>query len=342
MIDLRSDTVTRPDEAMRKAIAAAEVGDDVFGEDPTVRRLEETVAGLLGKESALYVPSGVMANQVAIKAHTRPGDEIIVEERSHILLYETGAAPVISGVTMRTVRGERGLFTPDQVKAVVRGEDTHVAPVSLVCMENTHNKAGGCVLPRGDMQKVYEGAHELGLRVHLDGARIWNAATALDVDPAAIAEFSDSVTVSFSKGLGAPIGSAIAGPREFIHTCRRIRKMLGGGMRQAGIIAAGALYALENNRRRLDEDHRAAHDFAATVAQKSSLSIDLDGVQTNIVIMDVSSTGMQAEKIADAMEHKGVLFTTMDSSLLRAVTHRDVTYEQVQEAALRLVQAYPA
>lgn len=327
---------------MRAAMASAEVGDDVFGEDPTVRLLEETVAALLGKKAALFVPSGVMANQISIKAHTRPGDEIIVEEQAHILLYESGAAPVISGVQVRTVHGEKGMFTPEQVRSVVRGADAHVAPVRLVCLENTHNKAGGCVLPLEGMKRVYDGAHELGLQVHLDGARLWNASSASDVPLDRIAQYADSVSVCFSKGLGAPVGSAVAGPRDFVAMCRRVRKMLGGGMRQAGIVAAGALYAVEHNRDRLKDDHTSAAAFAATVARDSTLRIDLDAVQTNIVIMDVRQTGLSADEVASRMKQKGVLFTTMDANSLRAVTHMDVSFEQAQTAAELLSTTYPA
>ncbi len=341
MIDLRSDTVTRPGDKMRSVMASAEVGDDVFGEDPTVRKLESRTAEMLGKEAALFVPSGVMANQISIKAHTLPGDEIIAEEQAHILLYESGAAPVISGIQVRPVKGVRGMFTPEDVRAIVRAEDQHVAPVRLVCMENTHNKAGGTVLPLDGMRRIHEVARELGLRTHLDGARIWNAAVSLGVDPSAIAQHADSVSVCFSKGLGAPVGSAIAGTRDFVRTCRRIRKMLGGGMRQVGIIAAGALYALEHNRARMSDDHTAAIDFARTVGGKSALSIDLASVQTNIVIMDVRMTGRTADDVAAHMKEKGVLFTTMGPHSLRAVTHLDVRYEDVQTAAGLLVESYP-
>jgi len=341
MIDLRSDTVTRPGKAMRAAMAEAEVGDDVFGEDPTVKKLEEATAGILGKEAALFVPTGVMANQVSIKAHTRSGEEVIVEERAHILLYESGAAPVISGVQLRTLRGEGGMFTADQVRSLLRHEDAHVAPITLVCMENTHNKAGGRVLPIAGMNAIREVSHEAGLAVHVDGARLWNAAVALGVSPMDIASQADSVSVCFSKGLGAPVGSAIAGTREFITRCRRIRKMMGGGMRQVGILAAGALYALEHHIDRLAEDHLAAREFADIVAAGSRLRIDSQSVQTNIVIMDVSETGQTAEAVAAEMERVGVRCTTMDSRSLRAVTHLDVRREDVRKAAELLAKTYP-
>ena len=342
MIDLRSDTITVPGPEMRQAMASAKVGDDVFGEDPTVHELEETTAGLLGKQAALFVPSGVMANQTAIKAQTSAGDEVVVEETSHILLYESGAAPVLSGVQLRTVKGENGLVRPSQVEYLLRGEDVHVAPVRLICLENTHNKAGGRVLPLDGIRGLSEFAQKNELRLHMDGARLWNAAVALGVRPAEIARYVDSVAVCFSKGLGAPVGSAIAGPEPFIRRCRKIRKMLGGGMRQAGIIAAGALYAVRHQYERLREDHDHARAFAGIIAERSCLLVDLSSVQTNIVIMDVSPTGLSTAEIISRMQEKGVRFTSMDGSLLRAVTHCDVSKSDVLAAAELLAGEFPS
>ena len=321
LIDLRSDTVTRPTTAMREAMARAEVGDDVFGEDPTVQLLEQTVADLLGKEAALFVPSGTMANQIAILAQSRPGDEIIVSEGAHCAWYESGAAAALSGVQPVSV-GTGGLFTADELERAVKPTFDWYARTSMVALENTHNRGGGRVWPMAQLRQVAERGHALGLRVHLDGARVWNAAAALGIEPAEIAAPFDSVACCFSKGLGAPVGSAICSSRELIVSARRFRKRLGGGMRQAGILAAGALHALGHHRARLAEDHDNARELAKLLAQVPSVRVDLQSVETNIVMVDIP--GENAQRIADAARQHGVLVAVFGPERLRLVTHLDV------------------
>ncbi len=339
-IDLRSDTVTKPSAAMRQAMMTAEVGDDVFGEDPTVNRLQEKVAELLGKEAALFVPSGVMSNQVGIKCHTQPGEEIIVESHSHIFLYETGAAPVISSVQLHTVKGERGILSAEQIRGAIRSADYHLPRTALVCLENTHNKAGGTIYPFDEIKKISTLCRERGIAFHLDGARLWNASVASGVSPNHIAAPFETVTVCFSKGLGAPVGSALVGTKATIARARKYRKMLGGGMRQAGILAAGALYALDHNLERLKEDHEKAKTFARIVASVHGFSVDPDSVQTNIVIIDITQTGKSADEIIAYLQTRGVLLTEMGSSLIRAVTHLDVSAHQVVDAAEIVVKSF--
>jgi threonine aldolase len=264
-IDLRSDTITVPTPAMREAMAAAEVGDDMFGEDPTVAKLEARVAELLGKEAAMFAPSGTMVNQLALRAHTEPGDEVILDGNAHIYYYEGGAPAALAGVMCRCLPGVRGIFTAADLEAVLRPADQHFAPTRLVCLENTHNRGGGKIWPQELVREIGTLTRERGIRLHLDGARLWNAAVARGISERELAAEFDSVAVCFSKGLGAPVGSALCGSREFIQRARRFRKMFGGGMRQAGIIAAGALHALEHHRGRLAEDHanaRVARDRA--------------------------------------------------------------------------------
>ncbi len=285
MIDLRSDTVTRPTPAMRRAMAEAEVGDDVLGDDPTVAAL----AQILGKESAVYMPSGTMTNQVAVRTWTEPGDEIIIEAGAHTYFFESGGPAALSGVMCRLIQGERGLFTADQVRAVLRPANEHFPRTRLVCVENTHNRGGGTVWPLRQVAEVAAVAREAGLKVHLDGARLWNASVAAGVPEKDYAAHFDSASVCFSKGLGAPVGSALAGTREFIARARRFRKMFGGGMRQAGIIAAGALYALEHHRERLAEDHANARRLAEGLAGLAGIEIDPATVETNIVVFLVTS-----------------------------------------------------
>ena len=332
-IDLRSDTVTRPSQEMRSAMAAAEVGDDVFGEDPSVNLLQERVARLLGKEAALFVPSGVMANQLAIKSQTQPGDEIIVEEASHIFNYETAAPALISNVQLHTLHGERGILTLAQISPAVRSKDYHQPRTSLLCLENTHNRAGGTVYPIDEIKLLRKFTGEQGIAMHLDGARIWNAWIASGVHPKVYAKYFDTVSVCFSKGLGAPVGSAVAGSREAIQKARKFRKMLGGGMRQAGVVAAGALYALEHNIDRLREDHEKAQVFAQKVSGVRGFHIDMPSVQTNIVIIDISKTGKKPGFILERLKSKKVLLTEMTDAKIRAVMHLDVSNAQVEEAA---------
>ena len=329
MIDLRSDTVTRPTPAMRRAMAEAEVGDDVLGDDPTVAALERRTAQILGKETAVYMPSGTMTNQVAVRTWTEPGDEIIIEAGAHTYFFESGGPAALSGVMCRLIQGERGLFTADQVRAVLRPANEHFPRTRLLCVENTHNRGGGTVWPIRQVAEVAAVAREAGLRVHLDGARLWNASVAAGVPEKDYAAHFDSVSVCFSKGLGAPVGSALAGTREFIARARRFRKMFGGGMRQAGIIAAGALYALEHHRERLAEDHANARRLAEGLAGLAGIEIDPATVETNIVVFLVK--GMPAPRLIERMGKVGVLMLARDSTSIRAVTNLDVTRAQIEE-----------
>jgi threonine aldolase len=332
-IDLRSDTITKPSPAMREAMARAEVGDDVFGEDPTVNRLQETVAALLGKEAALYVPSGTMGNQTCIKVHTRPGDEVVVERGSHVFNYETGGAAFLSGVQLHLLDGVRGVLTADQIRKVIRPRVYYMPVTSLICLENTHNRAGGTIYPLEVIRGIRELATASSIAMHLDGARLWNACAATGIAPARYAEHFDSVSVCFSKGLGAPLGSAIAGSAAFIAEARRYRKIFGGGMRQAGIPAAACLYALEHNRERLGEDHEKAAVLARELAQIKGVEIDLEGVQSNIVIAGVEGLGVSAEDVLARLRARGVYLTPGNWQSIRAVTHLDVSMEQVRRAA---------
>jgi len=332
-IDLRSDTVTKPSPEMRKAMEAAEVGDDVFGEDPTVNRLQERVAEMLGKEAALFVPSGVMANQLAIKSQTLPGDEIIVEEGSHIFNYETAAPAMISHVQIHTLQGTRGMLSVDQIRSAVRSKDYHQPRTSLICLENTHNRAGGTILSLDGIERICSFAREQGILMHLDGARIWNAWMATGIHPREYAKNFDTVSVCFSKGLGAPVGSAIAGSTATLERARRFRKVLGGGMRQAGIIAAGAMYALEHNIERLQEDHEKAKVFAKEISSIKGFEVDVLSVQTNIVIVDISKTGRTASDVLSALKSRKILLTHMGNTIIRAVMHMDVPMEAVRSAA---------
>ena len=329
MIDLRSDTVTRPTPEMRRVMAEAEVGDDVLGDDPTVRRLEARVSDLLGKEAAVYMPSGTMTNQVAIRTWTEPGDEIILEADGHSYFYESGGPAALAGVMCRLIRGERGLFTADQVRAVLRPANEHFPRTKLVAVENPPPGGGGTVWPPA---RVAGGAHpprQAGLKMHLDGARLWNAAVASGISESVYASHFDSVSVCFSKGLGAPIGSALAGGVEFISRARRFRKMFGGGTRQAGIVAAGALYALDHHRQRLAEDHAGAKRLAEGIAGLDGIEIDPATVETNIVIFGV--TAMPAAELVARLGAADVLVLARDAESIRAVTNLDVTADQIEQ-----------
>jgi threonine aldolase len=329
-IDLRSDTVTLPTPAMRTAIAQAEVGDDVFGEDPTVRRLEAATAAVLGKEAALFVPSGTMANQVAIRTHTEPGDELLVEANAHIYYYEAGAPAALSGVLCRCLSGRRGQFDGADVEAALRPADPHFPRTRLVCIENTHNRGGGSVWPLDRILEVAAVAKAHSLRLHLDGARLWNAAAATGVSESAYAAPFDSVTVCFSKGLGAPVGSALAGSAALIERARRFRKMFGGGMRQAGILAAAALHALEHHRTRLAEDHSNARALAAGLRQLPGIDLDPDGPETNLVMFRVS--GRPAPALVRALDAAGVRVLATGPATIRAVTHLNVSRADIDRA----------
>lgn len=274
LVDLRSDTVTKPSPEMRRAMAEAEVGDDVYGEDPTVRELEETGAALVGQEAGLFVPSGTMGNQVAVLTHTRRGDEVFLEAESHIYYYEVGDIAALAGAQPRPIPGSRGRFTAADLRAAVREPNIHYPNPRLVCLENTHNRAGGAVWRPEEVDAVVEAAHELGLAIHLDGARLFNAAVALGLPAARLARGVDSVMFCLSKGLGAPVGSLLCGPAEWIERARKERKRLGGGMRQAGILAAAGLWALRHNVERLAEDHANARWLAEQLAQIRGLRVD--------------------------------------------------------------------
>ena len=329
MIDLRSDTVTKPSKAMRQAMASAEVDDDVLGHDPTVQRLEERTAEILGKDAALFVPSGSMANQVALKTLTAPGDEVIMEAQCHMYWYEAGAPAAISGVMCQLIPGKRGLFTGDDLRAVLRSPDVHFPRTTLVCVEDTHNRGGGSVWPIEQIADVAGVAREAGLKLHLDGARLWNAAAASGVSEAEHAKYFDSVAVCFSKGLGAPVGSAIAGDANFITEARRFRKMFGGGMRQAGIIAAGALYAVENNRDRIADDHANAKRLAEGLAEIDGIEIDPAAVETNLVYFRV--TTMPAADLVEGLAAEGVALLGGNGSL-RAVPNLMTSRDDIDRA----------
>lgn len=332
LVDLRSDTVTRPSLAMRKAIAEAEVGDDVFGDDPTVNRLQEKVASLLGKEAAIYVPSGAMANETAIRAQTQPGDEIIAHGDSHIYHYEAGAPAALSGCSLRLLGGERGLFGAEDVRAAVRPLDPHFPRSALVVVENTQNRGGGSIWPIDQIASIHEVADEHGLRMHLDGARLMNACVATGYSPQEYTRYFDTVAMCFSKGLGAPVGSAVAGSAEIIERVHRFRKMFGGGMRQAGILAAGALYALEHNVDRLAEDHANARHLADALAETRGISIDPSTIETNIVYFDVDEAVGTAQSLCDALYERGVWMLPLAPQRVRAVTHLDVSREDINRA----------
>ena len=332
LFDLRSDTVTRPTPAMRRAMAEAEVGDDVYREDPTVHRLEQRVATLLGKEAALFVPSGTMANQIALLCHCRPGDEVVIGEGSHCAYYESGAAAAWAGVQFQ-VAGRGGLFGADELRAALKPRTYPCPRTRLVVVENTHNRAGGRLFARATLEAIADLARAEGLALHLDGARLWNAAVAAGCSERAIAAPFDSVAVAFSKGLGAPVGSAIVGGRALIEEALRFRKMLGGGMRQAGILAAGALHALEHGRARLVEDHAAARTLASALAAIAGVRVVEP--ETNILQVDVPD----AERVVSAARRRGVLVSAVAPGRLRLVTHLDVSGAALRPGLAALVAA---
>lgn len=331
-IDLRSDTVTRPTPAMRKAMAEAEVGDDVFGEDPTVNALQEKVAHLLGKEAALFVPSGTMANQLSIKSHTQPGDEVIIESSSHPYNFEGGAGAAISGIQFQCLKGVRGILEASQIEEAIRPADHHFPVTTLLCLENTHNRGGGSIYPLEKMAEIYRLVRSKGILLHLDGARLWNASVATGIKPREYAQWADSVSVCLSKGLGAPIGSLVAGSKPFIDRVHRFRKMFGGGMRQVGIIAAAGIYALDHHIERLKEDHQKAKRLAVGLREFKGVSIDPKQVETNIVIFDVANTGMIGSQVAEAMKKEKLLIHAFGKTQIRLVTHLDVTAADIEKA----------
>jgi threonine aldolase len=327
MIDLRSDTVTKPSPPMRQAMGAAEVGDDIYGEDPTVNALERRVAEILGKEAAVFMPTGTMTNQVAIRAHTEPGDEIILDAHTHSYYFESGGPAALSGVMCRLINTPRGIFGAEDVRVLLRPRNEHYPHSTLLCVENTHNLGGGSVWSIEAIREVTAAAREANLRTHLDGARLWNASVVTGISEREYASHFDSVSVCFSKGLGAPVGSALAGPVAFIARARRFRKMFGGGMRQAGIIAAGALYGLEHHRARLKEDHDNARLLAEGLAKILGIELDLTCVESNIINFRV--TCMPAPRLCDEAKARGVLINSRNADSIRAVTHLDVSRSDI-------------
>ena len=338
-IDLRSDTVTRPTPAMRAVIAAAPVGDDQYGEDPTVNRLQEHVANLLGKEAALWLPSGTMANQVALRVLTRPGDDVIVSRESHAVWHETGGSAANAGVQLTEIGG-CGVFGAEAFIAAVKPRDHGIyPPTTLVEIENTHNRAGGVIFPQDDVQRICTAAHERGIATFLDGARLWNAAIASGLGVDRLAEPFDLVAVSLSKGLGAPGGSLLAGRRELIALAVRHRRMLGGAMRQVGIFAAAGLHGIEHHMAGLHEDHANARLLAERLARSSHIELDLASVQTNIVVFSLAAGAPDAAALVAAARARGVWVNALGARTIRALTHRDVTREQCAAAAEVLLQS---
>ena len=337
-IDLRSDTVTQPTAAMRAAMARAEVGDDVFGEDPTVRALEELGADMIGKEAALFVPSGTMGNQVAVMTHAGRGDEIIVERDAHLYFYEAGALAVLAGVQVWPIKGAGGFMAPGEIAAGIRGDNIHFPRTALLCLENTHNRAGGTVLTAAQTAAMAEAAHSCGVPVHLDGARIFNAAAALGVSAADLAGPADSVMFCLSKGLCAPVGSLLAGSKDFIARARRHRKQLGGGMRQAGILAAAGLISLREMTARLVEDHDNAKRLAAGLAGIKGIAVDPSAVRTNIVVVSIALLGLPSEAFLGLLAERGVLGVGFGGDLVRFVTHHDVVTAQIDEALRKVAE----
>jgi threonine aldolase len=337
MIDLRSDTVTKPTEEMRKAMYTADVGDDVYQEDPTVRELEETAAEILGKEAALFVTSGTQGNQIAVLTHCRPGQELLLEEESHIFYYESGAVAALAGVQTRTIPGQRGAMAPQDVLKAIRTEDIHFPETGLICLENTHNRAGGAVIPVENMKAIYNIAQANKVPVHLDGARLFNAAASAGVDVKEFSKYTDTVQICLSKGLGAPVGSIIAGDEEFITTARKWRKRLGGGMRQAGVIAAPGLIALTKMKDRLGEDQWNARILAEAIEAIPGMKLARQP-ETNIVVADVADLNITSDIFVERLRAEGIITGTFGPTFVRFVTHYDVNENQIQKAIEAIVK----
>ncbi len=330
-IDLRSDTVTKPSKEMRKAMYEAEVGDDVYGEDPTVNKLQEYVAGLLGKEAALFVPSGLMGNQICLNVLTSPGDEVICEADAHIFQYESGTPAAVSGIQLYPVKGENGIITPHSVEPLIRPKSAYYMPrTKVIEVENTHNRAGGTIQPLENIKSLKMLVDKYNLKFHLDGARLWNASVASGIALSEYSSYFDSVSVCLSKGLGAPIGSVIAGTKDFITEAFRIRKAWGGGMRQVGVIAAAGLYAVQNNIDRLTEDHEKAKILAEHIESLENFEINVENVHTNILIFKPLNNSV--EEILTKAKEKGLLLSVGTVGSLRAVTHMDVSFEEIEKA----------
>ncbi len=330
MIDLRSDTVSKPTAEMREVMVKAEVGDDVFGEDPTVNQLQEMMAKLTGNQSALFVPSGTMSNQISINVHTQPGNEVIVEHNSHLYNYESGAPALLSGVQIMPLKGNRGCFTLEQVKQAVRPANIHHPQTALICIENTHNREGGTIFPLDEIKRISHFARENGIHIHLDGARLWNASIATGISIQEYCQYFDSASLCFSKGLGAPVGSIIVGSYEFIKRARYYRKVYGGGMRQAGILAAAAIYAVQNNLERLKEDHRRARNLGDFIATLPGIRIDQETLQTNIIVFDVKESGQSGEQVINSLAKLGVKMLTFAGTKIRAVTNLHITDNDIE------------
>jgi len=323
IIDLRSDTVTKPSPAMREAMMAAEVGDDVFGEDPTVNRLQDHLARLFQKDAAMFVPSGTMGNQICVKLHSLPGNEIICEADCHIFKYEAGGAGLLSGVQTHLIAGTRGVISAEEVNSAINSrDDIHASPTALIALENTHNRAGGTIYPLDEIKKIAVVAREHNVPMHLDGARLFNACVASGLKPSDYAPHFDTISICFSKGLGAPVGSAVVGSAELIARARYFRKALGGGMRQAGILAAAAFFALENNVSKLQYDHQRARHLAETIAKIPVFRIDMSSVQTNIVIFDTLAES--SDVVVQKLAAHGILSIPFGPSRVRLVTHLDL------------------
>jgi threonine aldolase len=325
---------------MREAIYKAEVGDDVFGDDPTVIKLENIVADLLGKPKALFVPSGTMANQLCLRSQTEPGDEVILEKNSHIFNYEVGSASALSGLQLHPIKGVRGVMTKEQIEEEIRPDDIHIPKTALICLENTHNRAGGTIFPLEEIEKIYELAKRNNIKMHLDGARLWNAVIATVIPLHKWARYFDSVSVCLSKGLGAPIGSVIAGTEDFIKKARRNRKMYGGGMRQVGIIAAAGIYAIENNFNRIAEDHRNARLLAGRLSQIEGIQIEKESVQTNIIVINIEKSKKDVSQVIEQLKSKGVLVVAFGKNKIRAVTHLDVDRNDILEAVEKFGEVF--
>ncbi|MFB1082701.1 low-specificity L-threonine aldolase [Jeotgalibacillus sp. JSM ZJ347] len=335
MIDLRSDTVTKPDERMRKAMYKAEVGDDVYGEDPTVNRLERLAAEVLGKENALFVTSGTQGNQIAGLVHCRQGQEVIMESQAHLFLYEAAAMSALAGVQIKTLKGKRGAMNPAEVEAAIRGADIHEPETGLITLENTHNKAGGAVLPLENMREIYEIATKHQIPVHLDGARLFNAQAATGISVKKYAQYTDTVQFCLSKGLGAPVGSIIAGSDEFIKKARKWRKRLGGGLRQVGVIAAPGIIALENAER-LKEDNANAKKLADGLLNIEGVVIDNE-VETNIILMNLSDSGVETAVFLEQLKENGIIAGGFGPGIVRFVTNNGVSEEDINKT-LKVVE----
>ena len=342
MIDLRSDTVTKPTDEMRKAMARADVGDDVYGEDPTVNRLQDMAGTMLGKRFCLFVPSGTMSNQLAIRIQTQPGQEVIVESTSHIVRYEQGAAGALAGVQLHWVPGERGIITAEQVEAAIRPADPHSITTALICLENTHNAGGGTIYPLSTIEKIRTVAVRHSIPMHLDGARLFNAVAATTLPPTAYAQHFETVSLCLSKGLGAPVGSLLlSNDPKLIERARRFRRMYGGSMRQAGVLAAAGIYALERHVARLKTDHEHAKKLARLLQQIPAIQIAPQHVETNIVIFDILDEGRSPSELVAALKEQGVLINSVGGKSYRAVTHLDIAEHQIEEAVAAFARVFP-